>query len=149
MCGQNETRSTAPELSARVRLAPRASLTFGALLAQLGMSLFLAAAPTACASAGDAPIAARAAAPTTPEERDARIRELGAAIAEDEEALRVLISAGSSEGDDPLHTSNEMREIANRLPALQDELRELLRAREIAATRAKRARELQNEPQDP
>ncbi len=61
----------------------------------------------------------------------------------------MLISAGSSEDGDPLHSSGEMREIANRLPALQDELRELHRAREIAAIRAKRARELQNEPQDP
>ena len=122
---RRKTRWTAPASgvqSGRTSLAP------------LGLALLLAAAtPTACVSAGDASVAARPAAPTTPGERDTRIRELEAAISVEEEALRVLISAERSEGDDPLHSSDEMRDIAHRLPTLQDELRGLLRAREIAA----------------
>ena len=118
-------------------------------LKALGMALVLAAtanAPTGCASSGDASPAAVA--PMTDDERDARIRELEAAIAVEEEALRELISGDPVGRDDPLITSDEMREIANRLPALQDELRGLLRAREISSLREKRAREPQR-AQDP
>ncbi len=118
---------------------------------RLGMALLAVAAvaPTACASAPNPSITTSAPAPTTPVDRDARIHELEAAVANEKEALRVLISAGPTEGDDPLLTSDEIREIATRLPALQDELRGLVRAREIEATREKRARELLHDPQDP
>ena len=114
---------------------------------RLGLALLMVAAPLDGASKGEAPLSAPS--PTTPEERDARIHELETAIAEQEEALRVLIRAEPTEGDDPLITSDEMREVANRLPELQDELRGLVRAREIAAAREKRARELQSDPQTP
>ncbi len=118
---------------------------------RLGMTLLAVAAatPTACASANHSSVTPSAPAPTTPAERDARIDELEAAVAVEQEALRVLISAGPTDGDDPLLTSDEIREIATRLPALQDELRGLLRAREIAALREQRARELLNDPQVP
>ena len=116
------------------------------------MALFLVAtavAPSGCASSGDASMGpGTGPAPTSADERDARIRELEAAIAKEEEALRVLISAGPTEGGDPLITSDEMRGIANRLPVLQDEIRGLRRAREISAAREKRASELKS-VQDP
>ena len=64
-----------------------------------------------------------------------RIRELEASIAREQEALRALIGAGPREGEDPLHTSPEIRAIAQRLPALQGELRRLLEARDIARAR--------------
>ena len=118
--------------------------------ARLALALLLGFAPlgpTACAKTADAPLAAPA--PRTAGGRDARILDLEAAIEVEEEALRVLISTEPDEGEGPLHTSDEMRGIANRLPALQDELRGLLRAREIAAAREERARELQRDPQGP
>ena len=116
------------------------------------MALFLVAtavAPSGCASSGDAsmgPGPGTGPAPTSADERDARIRELEAAMAIEQEALRVLISARLTERDDPLLTSDAMRSIANRLPMLQDELRGLLRALEISAEREERARELQRDP---
>jgi len=115
------------------------------------MALSLAAAaivPTGCASPGDASIAGQVESPTptNDEERDTRIRELEAGIAVEQEALRALISAGITEGDDPLLSSDAMRDIANRLPTLQDELRGLLRALEISAAREERAREQQSDP---
>jgi uncharacterized coiled-coil protein SlyX len=54
---------------------------------------------------------------------DARIRELEARIAEDEEALKKLISAPGAEAD--TEVSPELREIADRLPKLQAELASL------------------------
>jgi hypothetical protein len=56
---------------------------------------------------------------------DARIRELEAAIARDEEALEVMIARPAQGGDASLAQSPELREIARRLPALQAELRRL------------------------
>ena len=59
---------------------------------------------------------------------DARIRALEAAIARDERALKALISDDSSEKDS-LSESEELREIALRLPGLQESLRALLEQR--------------------
>jgi len=109
----------------------------------------VAAAPIACASAGNSPLLPAAPAPATSVQLDAHIQELEAAVAIEQEALRVLISAGPTEGDDPLLTSDAIREIAARLPALQDELRGLARERAIAALREQRARELLNNPRVP
>lgn len=141
--GSGATRRAAWLQQAALARPSRASL------ARLALALLLAAAaagPTSCARGGGAPVARPAPVPTTPGERDARIRDLEAAIGVEQEALRELISAGPVEGSDSLHTSQEMRAIAERLPALQDELRGLLRAREIAAAREKRARESSSEP---
>jgi hypothetical protein len=55
----------------------------------------------------------------------ARRAQLEEQIAADQEALKELISRGSTEGDDPLRESPELREIARRLPVLQAELRAL------------------------
>jgi hypothetical protein len=56
----------------------------------------------------------------TPEQQ-ARREELLALIAKDEEALKALISSD----DGQLESSVELREIAQRLPALQAELKAL------------------------
>ena len=67
-----------------------------------------------------------AAAPSPPsQELRSRREELVARIAEDEETLKALISEARAEGGDPLIDSNELREIARRLPGLQEELRAL------------------------
>lgn len=63
--------------------------------------------------------------PSDASDLDARIRELEAAIARDEEALEALIAGPAQGGDAPLAQSPELREIAGRLPALQAELRQL------------------------
>ncbi|MEE9607730.1 MAG: hypothetical protein V3U03_08305, partial [Myxococcota bacterium] len=55
----------------------------------------------------------------------ARIAELEGAIARDEEALKQLISEAHAESSDPILESEELREIARRLPALQADLRAL------------------------
>jgi hypothetical protein len=55
----------------------------------------------------------------------ARRAQLEEQIAADHETLKELISRESTEGDDPLRESPELREIARRLPALQAELRAL------------------------
>ena len=65
------------------------------------------------------------AAPPSTTELDARIREVEAAIARDEEALKVLIAEDPAEGRDSLAQSQQLREIAHRLPGLQAELRSL------------------------
>jgi hypothetical protein len=67
-----------------------------------------------------APAAAAAPAPAAGESE--REQQLAAAIAADEEALKVLISAPIPEGGPPLADSAELREIARRLPELQAEL---------------------------
>jgi uncharacterized coiled-coil protein SlyX len=81
------------------------------------------------------PETARAsAAPGTPaqgsgasNEFDTRIRELETQIAEDEEALKELISSPGSDAD--TEVSPELREIAARLPRLQAELASLQQRR--------------------
>ncbi len=88
-----------------------------------------AAAPPAAVSAGSAGAAspsqtAAAASPQLPELRSRR-EELVAQIAEDEEMLKALVSEARAEGGEPLIDSNELREIARRLPVLQEELRAL------------------------
>ena len=65
-----------------------------------------------------------AAPPSTPE-LDTRIREVEAAIARDEETLKVLIAEDPVEGRDSLAESPQLREIAHRLPGLQAELSSL------------------------
>jgi hypothetical protein len=60
-------------------------------------------------------------------ELDGRIRELEAQIAEDEEALKQLISAPGADAD--TEVSPELREIAARLPRLQAELASLQQRR--------------------
>ncbi len=67
-------------------------------------------------------IAAPDAPAPTPSDRTKRRAELLAAIARDEEALKAHVS---STGDGQLAASAELREIAERLPALQAELRAL------------------------
>jgi hypothetical protein len=62
---------------------------------------------------------------SAPTALDAQIRELEAAIARDQEALMALIGEASPEGADPADDSDELREIARRLPALQADLRAL------------------------
>jgi hypothetical protein len=64
-------------------------------------------------------------APPSPTELDARIREVEAAIARDQEALKILIAEDPAEGSDPLEQSQQLRAIAHRLPGLQAELRSL------------------------
>ena len=59
---------------------------------------------------------------------DARIGELEAAIARDEETVKRLISAPGLDGEEPPLGSDELREVASRLPLMQAELR-TLRAR--------------------
>jgi hypothetical protein len=66
----------------------------------------------------------------------ARRAQLEAQIAADEEALKELIGRKSTEGDEPLRESPELREIARRLPALQAELRALDGAQERRGERA-------------
>jgi hypothetical protein len=73
---------------------------------------------------GDAPEPPPAPRPLTDEER-ARRAELEEQIAADQEALKRLISQASTEGGAPLRESQELREIARRLPVLQAELRAL------------------------
>ncbi len=63
-------------------------------------------------------------------ELDARISELEILIQADEEIIKEMISAPSSEGSDELIYSPVLRQIASRLPILQGELNELLRWRE-------------------
>lgn len=64
---------------------------------------------------------------------DARIAELEAAIARDERALKDLISEAPMDGGDALVDSPELREIARRLPALQEDLRALRERRDGTA----------------
>ena len=63
----------------------------------------------------------------TASDLDARIRELEAGIAEDEEALKQRISASGSDADSAV--SPELREIAARLPRLRAELASLRKRR--------------------
>jgi hypothetical protein len=63
-------------------------------------------------------------APLSPDQLSRRA-EIEAQIARDQEALKDLISRAEVEGDEPLRSSPELREIASRLPALQAELRDL------------------------
>ncbi len=65
------------------------------------------------------------AAPPSTAELDARIREVEVSIARDQEALKVLIAEEPAEGRDSLAQSQQLREIAHRLPRLQAELRSL------------------------
>ena len=81
-------------------------------------------APAPRAAPGDAPEPPPAPRPLSEAER-ARRAQLEEQIAADQEALKELISRESTEGDDPLRESPELREIARRLPALQTELRAL------------------------
>jgi len=52
----------------------------------------------------------------------AREQQLAAAIADDEEALKAMISAPIVDGEAPIADSAQLREIARRLPELQAEL---------------------------
>jgi hypothetical protein len=89
-----------------------------------------AAAPSSTpAASGVAPATARVGALSAPEPAPAlsageaaREQQLAAAIAADEEALKSLISAPVAEGAEPPVDSEQLREIARRLPALQAEL---------------------------
>jgi hypothetical protein len=82
----------------------------------------------AAAAATPAPSAPAAAPqpPPAPGAGDvAREQQLAAAIAADQEALKVLIAAQPAPGDAPLAESAQLREIAQRLPQLQAELHAL------------------------
>ncbi len=68
-------------------------------------------------------------------ELDARIAELEALVAKDEEALKEMISRPHSGDRDELIDSEELREIGARLPVLQGELAELKRWRDDPGTR--------------
>ncbi len=63
-------------------------------------------------------------------ELDARIAELELLVEQDEEIIKVLISAPPAEDYDGLIHSEELREVAARLPLLQGELEELKRWRD-------------------
>lgn len=63
-------------------------------------------------------------------ELDARIAELEVLIQADEEVIKDMLSAPKSGRQDDLIYSQELREIASRLPLLQGELTELRRWRE-------------------
>ena len=67
--------------------------------------------------------------PTLEASQDARIQELEAAIARDQEALKQLL--GDPESAAGLRASPELREISERLPQLQVELQSLLEQREL------------------
>ncbi len=88
-----------------------------------------AVAPPPALSAGPAraasPSRTAVAANPAPQQLRSRREELVAQIAEDEETLKALISAARAEAGDPLIDSDELREIARRLPVLQEELRAL------------------------
>jgi hypothetical protein len=75
-------------------------------------------------SASSPPESPPNAAPLSPGQLSRRA-ELEAQIARDEETLKDLISRAEAEGDEPLQSSPELREVAARLPALQAELRAL------------------------
>ena len=60
-----------------------------------------------------------------PSEFDAEISELEETIARDTEALKVMISQPATGDGDPLADSEELREIARRLPDLQAHLNRL------------------------
>jgi len=83
-------------------------------------------APPALATAAPPASPPTLAAPATPRplspDREARRAELAAAIARDEEALKAHVSSGA---DASIVASPELRAIAERLPALQAELRAL------------------------
>ena len=64
-------------------------------------------------------------------ELDARIAELEALVATDEETLKDMISAPPSENYDELIHSQQLRDIAARLPQLHTELNELRQWREL------------------
>jgi hypothetical protein len=78
----------------------------------------VAAEPVRPPAKAPAPAATRA---PLPPERAARREELLAAIARDEEWLKAHVSSGAG----PIAASAELREVAERLPALQAELRAL------------------------
>jgi len=82
--------------------------------------------PPAPATAAQPASPPTVAAPVAPQplspDREARRAELAAAIARDEEALKAHVSSGA---DASIVASPELREIAERLPALQAELRAL------------------------
>lgn len=63
-------------------------------------------------------------------ELDARIAELELLVQRDEEIIKEMISAPSAEDYDDLIDSEQLREVAARLPQLQVELEELKRWRE-------------------
>jgi uncharacterized small protein (DUF1192 family) len=89
------------------------------------------------ASLGDSPGPPGSPEPAQPEETsppagesgvsdlDARIRELEASIARDQQLLQAMIASPAQGDGDSLAESPELREIARRLPALQAELRRL------------------------
>lgn len=77
------------------------------------------------ARAGDAEADRRAPAPPEAEERAARIARLEAAIARDEETLRRIVKLDPAAGDAAFHDHPVLRDIARRLPAMQEELRRL------------------------
>jgi len=68
-------------------------------------------------------------------ELDERIAELEALVAQDEEAIKEMISKPKSGDSDELIESKELREIGARLPVLQGELAELKRWRDDPGTR--------------
>jgi hypothetical protein len=68
-------------------------------------------------------------------ELDARIAELEMLVAQDEEAIKQMISTPQTGDHDDLIDSEELREIGARLPVLQGELEELKRWRDDPDTR--------------
>jgi uncharacterized coiled-coil protein SlyX len=68
-------------------------------------------------------------------ELDARIAELEMLVAQDEEAIKEMISTPQTGDRDELIDSEELREIGARLPVLQGELEELKRWRDHPDTR--------------
>jgi hypothetical protein len=90
-------------------------------------------APAGAATPSSGPSAAPPPLPPSGAGDTAREQQLAAAIAADQEALKALIAAQAAPGEAPLADSAELREIAQRLPRLQAELRALRERRAPAA----------------
>jgi hypothetical protein len=97
--------------------------------ARAAAALGLALAVGACASGSPAPAPGEAAPPAASADPEARMRALEESIARDEERVRALLAQEPGAGAGALLDSDELREIARRLPAQQAELERLRQER--------------------
>jgi hypothetical protein len=111
----------APRESARVAAPTAAALPPRAAAPEPARTAAPEATPSVAAEPVRPPAQAVATRAPLPPERAARREELLAAIARDEEWLKAHVSSGAG----PIAASAELREVAERLPALQAELRAL------------------------
>jgi hypothetical protein len=91
----------------------------------------VAAPPPAPVSAPPTPAPAPTPSPAASDA--AREQQLVAAIAADQETLKTLISTPAAPGEPPVADSEQLREIARRLPELQAELAALRERRAVPA----------------